>query len=72
LQAAIAAALVNIKIPLLLGDVVNVVSNLNKEATSDFISNLKVPAIKLMMVYGVQVWRLWSIMSLLGFFSKIR
>lgn len=50
-----AAALVNIKIPLLLGDLVNVVSNMTKEATTDFINNLRIPAIKLMMFYSLQV-----------------
>lgn len=54
-QAAVAAALVNIKVPLLLGDLVNVVSNLSKDTATDFINNIKTPAIKLMMFYGVQV-----------------
>ncbi|XP_048729281.2 mitochondrial potassium channel ATP-binding subunit-like [Ostrea edulis] len=65
-MAAVAAALVNIKIPLLLGDVVNVVSNMNKEATSDFISNLKVPAVKLLMFYGVQGLLTFTYISLLS------
>lgn len=64
--AAVAAALVNIKIPLLLGDLVNVVSNMTKEATTDFINNLRIPAIKLMMFYSVQGLLTFIYISLLS------
>ncbi|XP_061177199.1 mitochondrial potassium channel ATP-binding subunit-like [Saccostrea echinata] len=64
--AAVSAALVNIKIPLLLGDVVNVVSNMTREATGDFINNLKIPAIKLMMFYGLQGLLTFTYISLLS------
>lgn len=64
--AAVAAALVNIKIPLLLGDLVNVVTNMTKEATSDFINNLKIPAIKLLMFYSVQGLLTFIYISLLS------
>ncbi|XP_078334780.1 mitochondrial potassium channel ATP-binding subunit-like [Crassostrea virginica] len=64
--AAVAAALVNIKVPLLLGDLVNVVSNLSKDTATDFINNIKTPAIKLMMFYGVQGLLTFVYISLLS------
>ena len=45
----------NVQIPLILGDVVNVVSKYTKEAVGNFIEDVKQPAIKLVQMYTLQV-----------------
>lgn len=52
--SALAAALVNIKLPLLVGEVVNVVSKFAKDSTGDFIAEIKKPALKLVGTYLLQ------------------
>ncbi|WAR02809.1 MITOS-like protein [Mya arenaria] len=52
---AFAAALVNIKVPLLVGEVVNVVSKFARETDCNFIEEIKQPAIKLIGTYFIQV-----------------
>ena len=54
-QCALAAALVNIKLPLMVGDVVNVVSKFAKDSTGDFMAEIKKPALKLVGTYLIQV-----------------
>ncbi|KAK3101490.1 hypothetical protein FSP39_003998 [Pinctada imbricata] len=63
---AIAAAIVNIQVPLLLGDVVNVVSKLTRENVREFIEDIKRPAIKLMSYYGLQGVLTFCYISLLS------
>lgn len=55
MQCALAAALVNIKLPLLVGDVVNVVSKYAKENTGNFLEEIQKPAMKLVSTYLIQV-----------------
>ncbi len=55
LQSALAVAIVNIQIPLLLGDVVNVVSKFTAESTGNFMEEIRHPAIRLISLYGFQV-----------------
>ena len=55
-QSALAVAIVNIQIPILLGDVVNVVSRFTAEATGNLMDEIRQPALKLISMYGVQVW----------------
>ena len=45
----------NVQIPLILGDVVNVVSKYTKDAVGNFIEDVKQPAIKLVQMYTLQV-----------------
>ena len=54
-QSALAVAIVNIQIPILLGDVVNVVSRFTAEAAGNFMDEIRQPALKLISMYGVQV-----------------
>ncbi len=55
LQSALAVAIVNIQIPLLLGDVVNVVSKFTAESTGNFMEEIRQPAMRLISLYGFQV-----------------
>lgn len=57
-QCALAAALVNIKLPLMVGDVVNVVSKFAKDNTGNFLEEIKRPALKLIATYIAQVQHL--------------
>jgi len=53
--SAFGVALVNIQIPLLLGDVVNVVSSLTSSvAQADFMQQIREPAVKLVSLYAIQ------------------
>ena len=53
--SAFAVAMVNIELPLLLGDLVNAVSSLTGGArTADFFQVLRDPAMKLISIYGAQ------------------
>ena len=47
----------NIQIPLLLGSVVNVVTKYTSDTASNFIEDIKEPAVRLMSMYGLQVIR---------------
>lgn len=55
LQLAFAAAILNIKIPLMLGDLVNVVARYLSEHTRNYIQEISGPALKLLALYGLQV-----------------
>ncbi|XP_060555918.1 mitochondrial potassium channel ATP-binding subunit-like [Ruditapes philippinarum] len=63
---ALAAALVNIKLPLMVGDVVNVVSKFAKDSTGDFMAEIKKPALKLIGTYLIQGALTVSYISLLS------
>ena len=57
-QAAIGAAVVNIQIPVLLGEVTNIVSKYASDATtevSSFLAEVRNPVVKLCSIYGLQV-----------------
>ncbi|XP_072219055.1 mitochondrial potassium channel ATP-binding subunit isoform X2 [Leuresthes tenuis] len=51
---AFAAAILNIQIPLMLGDLVNVVARYLREHTGNYVSEIRGPALKLLGMYGVQ------------------
>ena len=55
-QCALATAVVNIKLPLMVGEVVNVVSQFTKDSGKDFIEEIKKPAMRLIVTYLIQVW----------------
>lgn len=55
LQLAFTAAILNIKIPLMLGDLVNVVAQYLREHTRNYIQEISGPALKLLALYGLQV-----------------
>lgn len=54
-QLAFGAAILNIQIPLMLGDLVNVVARYLRENTGSYINEIKGPAMKLLGLYGIQV-----------------
>lgn len=54
-QLAFAAALLNIQIPLMLGDLVNVVARYMREHPGRYLKEVKEPALKLLAYYGLQV-----------------
>lgn len=45
----------NIKIPLMLGDLVNVVAGYLREHTRNYVQEIRGPALKLLAMYGLQV-----------------
>ncbi|KAM3866211.1 mitochondrial potassium channel ATP-binding subunit [Diretmus argenteus] len=51
---AFAAAVLNIQIPLMLGDLVNVVARYMREHTGDYVREIRAPALKLLGLYGIQ------------------
>ncbi|XP_053294466.1 mitochondrial potassium channel ATP-binding subunit [Pleuronectes platessa] len=51
---AFAAAILNIQIPLMLGDLVNVVARYLREQTGNYVYEIRGPALKLLGLYGVQ------------------
>ncbi|XP_035027156.1 mitochondrial potassium channel ATP-binding subunit [Hippoglossus stenolepis] len=51
---AFAAAILNIQIPLMLGDLVNVVARYLREQTGNYMYEIRGPALKLLGLYGVQ------------------
>ena len=55
LQSAFAVAIVNIQIPLILGDVVNVVSQFTAENAGNFLEDMRKPATKIIGYYAIQV-----------------
>lgn len=54
-QLAFGAAVLNIKIPLMLGDLVNVVARYLREHTPSYVQEIRGPALKLLGLYGLQV-----------------
>lgn len=54
-QSAVVVALVNIQIPLMLGDLVNVISNFTQENAGNFLELVRSPAQKLCLFYIIQV-----------------
>lgn len=54
-QLAFGAAILNIKIPLMLGDLVNVVARYLREHTPSYVEEIRGPALKLLGLYGLQV-----------------
>ena len=56
LQSAFAVALINVEIPLLLGGLVNVLAKFTShDGHSDFLQDMRLPAIKLVTMYSMQV-----------------
>ncbi|XP_031149908.1 mitochondrial potassium channel ATP-binding subunit [Sander lucioperca] len=51
---AFGAAILNIKIPLILGDLVNVVAHYLREQTGNYFNEMRGPALKLLGLYGIQ------------------
>ncbi|XP_054625037.1 mitochondrial potassium channel ATP-binding subunit [Dunckerocampus dactyliophorus] len=51
---AFGAAILNIQIPLMLGDLVNVVARYLKEHTGNYVREIRGPAFKLLGLYGIQ------------------
>lgn len=54
-QLAFGAAILNIQIPLMLGDLVNVVARYLRENTGNYVHEIRGPALKLLGLYGIQV-----------------
>ncbi|KAK3608510.1 hypothetical protein CHS0354_010363 [Potamilus streckersoni] len=66
---ALAAALVNIQIPLMLGDIVNVVTEFTREKVGNLVEEIRLPALKLIGAYilqGVFTFIYISILSNVG------
>lgn len=55
LQLAFGAAILNIQIPLMLGDLVNIVARYMREHTGNYMREMRGPALKLLGLYGLQV-----------------
>lgn len=55
LQLAFGAAILNIHIPLMLGDLVNVVARFLRDQTRSYIQEIKGPALNLLGLYVIQV-----------------
>uniref|UniRef100_A0A665X3G6 Mitochondrial potassium channel ATP-binding subunit n=1 Tax=Echeneis naucrates TaxID=173247 RepID=A0A665X3G6_ECHNA len=53
-QLAFGAAILNIQIPLMLGDLVNVVACYLREQTGNYVHEISGPALKLLGLYGIQ------------------
>ncbi|XP_034090445.1 mitochondrial potassium channel ATP-binding subunit [Gymnodraco acuticeps] len=51
---AFAAAILNIQIPLMLGNLVNVVARYLREQTGNYVQEMRGPALKLLGLYGIQ------------------
>lgn len=58
LQLALGAALVNVQIPLLLGQLVEIVAKYMRDRVGNFMSESHRLSTQLLLLYGVQVWRL--------------
>lgn len=54
-QLAFGAAALNIQIPLMLGDLVNVVARHMREQAGHYVRDIQAPAMKLLGLYGLQV-----------------
>lgn len=55
LQLAFAAAVLNIQIPMMLGDLVNVVARHMREQAGHYMRDIRTPAVKLLGLYALQV-----------------
>ncbi|CAH1785890.1 unnamed protein product, partial [Owenia fusiformis] len=64
--AAFAVAIVNIQMPLYLGELVNVLSEFTKEGTQNYVEHMKKPALKLIGFYVTQGVLTFSYISLLS------
>ncbi|KAK2158178.1 hypothetical protein LSH36_175g04051 [Paralvinella palmiformis] len=64
--SALAVAILNIQIPLMLGDVVNILTKYTTESNGDFVQDIKAPALKLCYLYGFQGLLTFVYISLLG------
>jgi ATP-binding cassette subfamily B (MDR/TAP) protein 8 len=70
LKGALAVAILNIQIPQIMGGVINVISRYTESKnTESFISEMKVPAIKLVAMYVSQVGEFDLILCI--FFTKL-
>lgn len=54
-QLAFGAAALNIQIPLMLGNLVNVVAQYTREHAGNYLRDIRAPALKLLSLYGLQV-----------------
>ncbi|XP_033730539.1 mitochondrial potassium channel ATP-binding subunit-like [Pecten maximus] len=63
---AVAAAIVNIQIPLVLGEIVNIVSSFTQDVARDFIHEVRQPVIKMIGYYAVQSVLTCTYLSLLS------
>ncbi|XP_050408183.1 mitochondrial potassium channel ATP-binding subunit [Patella vulgata] len=52
--SALAVALVNVKIPIMLGEIVNVISQFTSQTAELFMEQIKGPALRLVVLYSVQ------------------
>ncbi|XP_070200308.1 mitochondrial potassium channel ATP-binding subunit-like [Littorina saxatilis] len=64
--SAIGAAAVNIQVPIMLGEVVNVVSKFTAGAIGNFVDEMRKPALKLVVVYILQGFLTFSYITLLS------
>lgn len=55
LQLAFGAAALNIQIPLMLGNLVNVIAQYMREHVGNYMRDIRAPALKLLGLYGLQV-----------------
>ena len=67
---AFGVAIVNVKLPLLLGELVNAVSSLSEASISDYAAVLKEPAKKLVFIYITQGVLTFVYISLLSSFGE--
>ena len=67
---AFGVAVVNVKLPLLLGDLVNAVSSLSNGSIADYVAILKEPAKKLVFIYMTQGALTFVYISLLSSFGE--
>ena len=67
---AFGVAVVNVKLPLLLGDLVNAVSSLSNGSMSDYVAILREPARKLVSIYITQGVLTFVYISLLSSFGE--
>ncbi|XP_071943666.1 mitochondrial potassium channel ATP-binding subunit-like isoform X2 [Antedon mediterranea] len=63
---AIGAAIVNVQIPILLGELIQVVSKFTVETEANFMSEIYTPAIKLLTAYGLQSIATFGYITLLS------
>ena len=54
-QLAFGAAILNIHIPLMLGDLVNIVARYLSDHAGDYVGEIRAPALRLLGLYGLQV-----------------
>lgn len=66
ITSAVVVALVNIQIPLMLGDLVNVISNFTQENAGNFLELVRSPAQKLCLFYIIQGLSTMTYISLLS------